>query len=62
MTHGIELSWQELHLKGELEKFLRAALRRQRLMLERGADLERANRRPLPEGYYEELYGAPDDE
>jgi len=52
-THGIELSWQELHVNGKLTQFLRAALRRERLMLERGADLERANRRQLPEDYYE---------
>ena len=62
VTHGMELSWEKLHLKGELDKYLRAALRRERLMLERSPDIERANRRPLPDGYYEELYGVPEED
>jgi hypothetical protein len=62
VTHGMELSWEELHLKGQLETFLRAALRRERLMLERSPDIERANQRPLPDGYYEELYGFPEED
>ncbi len=48
-TYGVERSWQELHEAGHLRPFLRAALERERIMLERERDLERINARRLPD-------------
>ncbi len=55
MTWGVERSWQEMHEAGHLGKFLRAALERERIMLDRERDVTRLNKCELPLDYVESL-------
>ena len=52
----------ELHQTGKLASYLRAALRRERLMLGRKRDLDRIIRRKVPEEYFADLAGVYGDD
>lgn len=63
-TWGVERSWREMQEAGELEDYLRIALRKEKLLLDREHDLERFRRHPAPMSYGEWLgmvLGPPDD-
>ena len=55
LTWGVERSWQEMHEAGHLGTFLRAALERERIMLDRDRDITRLNKCELPLDYVESL-------
>ena len=55
LTWGVERTWQEMHHTDDLRSFLQAALKRERIMLNRDRDLVRLNRCRPPEEYLEWL-------
>ena len=61
LTWGVERTWQEMHHTDDLRSFLQAALKRERIMLNRDRDLVRLNRCRPPEEYLEWLAG-PEEE
>lgn len=61
LTWGVERKWQEMHDTGDLRSFLQAALKRERIMLNRERDVERLNSCRPPEEYLEWLAG-PEEE
>jgi hypothetical protein len=62
VTWGVERTWQEMDEAGELEGFLQAALKRERIMLNRERDLARLNRCKPPEEYMGWLAGLDEEE
>ncbi len=61
LTWGVERTWQEMHEADDLRNFLKAALRREQIMLKRERDLERINKCSPPDEYLEWLAG-PEEE
>lgn len=61
LTWGFERGWREMHGAGDLGSFLRAALKRERIMLDRERDYARLNECSPPDEYLEWLAG-PEEE
>ncbi|MCH8084202.1 MAG: hypothetical protein IH885_08190 [Myxococcales bacterium] len=61
LTWGVERTWREMHEAGDLGSFLRAALKREEIMLDRERDYARLNQCRPPDEYLEWLAG-PEEE
>ena len=55
LTWRVERTWREMHEAADLRRFLRSALDRERIMMERDLDVARMNKCELPLDYVESL-------